>query len=342
MSLTSAALSAAEKLPWPDLVLRAAVAMMVNRSRRRLQRAHTFAEQDFARDMARFPIAINTREANDQHYELPPKFFALMLGPQRKYSCCYYDKPGTSLAQAEEQALIETAEHAALADGQRILELGCGWGSLSLWMARRLPAARIISISNSHWQRTYIAACAEREGLRNLSVITADINTFEPQGRFDRVVSVEMFEHMSNWRNLLKRTVSWMTPAGVLFIHIFSHRLVPYRFEVAERTDWIAQHFFTGGIMPSCGLIRQFGDLVNVDREWRWDGTHYQRTALDWLQNFDRNSGEVAREARKIYGADAALWTSRWRLFLHATAGPFGHRKGQEWGVSHYRLKPTR
>ncbi len=342
MKLTAAALTAGERYPWPDPLLRAAIGMLVGRTQRRLGREAADAERQFAGRMIEYPIAINTREANEQHYELPPAFFALMLGPQRKYSCCYYDKPGLTLAQAEQRALAETAEHAGLADGQRILELGCGWGSLSLWMARRYPAARIVSVSNSHAQRAYIGALAERDGLRNLTVLTADINKFAPPGQFDRVVSVEMFEHMSNWRDLLKRVVAWIERDGTAFVHVFSHWYAPYRFDITDRADWIARHFFTGGIMPSRGLIRQFSDLVEVEREWWWDGTHYQRTANDWLANFDRNRGEIERVLRKCYGRDAALWRRRWRLFLHATGGLFGYGGGKEWGVSHYRLRSVR
>ena len=339
MSLTAAAIDIGERVPWPDPVLRTAVKMLVGRTRRRLQTKDLSGERDFARGMVEYPIAINTREANDQHYELPPEFFSLMLGPQRKYSCCYYDHPATTLAQAEERALAETVDHAALADGQCILELGCGWGSLSLWMARKFPNAQIVSVSNSHSQRAFIVQRAEIEGLRNLTVLAADINGFAPTGQFDRVVSVEMFEHMSNWRELLKRIVSWMTPQGVLFIHIFSHRRAAYRFDAGDRADWIAQHFFTGGIMPSHGLIRQFSDLVAVEQEWWWNGNHYRRTAEHWLQNFDRNAAEIDQVLRNFYGDDAALWYRRWRLFLHATSGLFGHSGGTEWGVSHYRLR---
>jgi cyclopropane-fatty-acyl-phospholipid synthase len=342
MNITAAAIGAGERVAWPDPLLRAAIRMLVGRTKRRLDGQDASAECEFARRMAEYPIAINTGEANDQHYEVPAKLFALMLGPQRKYSCCYYEHPAATLAQAEERALAETARHAALADGQRILELGCGWGSLSLWMARHYPAARIVSVSNSHSQRASIAGRAEAEGLRNLTVVAADINAFTPPGQFDRVVSVEMFEHMSNWRELLSRVVSWLTPQGALFLHIFSHRRAPYRFDAGDRTDWIAQHFFTGGIMPSHGLIRQFDDLVAVEEEWWWDGTHYQRTADHWLENFDRNAPAIDEVLRGFYGADAALWHRRWRLFLHATAGLFGHSNGEEWGVSHYRLRPAR
>jgi cyclopropane-fatty-acyl-phospholipid synthase len=330
MSLAAAAIGAGERVAWPDPLLRAAIGMLVGRTRRRLRLTDASAEFEFARLMAEYPIAINTREANEQHYEISPEFFALMLGPQRKYSCCYYEHAGVTLAEAEGRALAETAEHAALADGQHILELGCGWGSLSLWMARRYPAARIVAVSNSRSQRNFIAQRAQAEGLRNLTVVAADINSFTPPGQFDRVVSVEMFEHMSNWRELLRRIVSWLTPQGALFL------------DAADRADWIAQHFFSGGIMPSHGLIRRFGDLVAVERDWRWDGTHYRRTAEHWLENFDRNAEAIDAVLHGFYGADATLWHRRWRLFLHATAGLFGHSDGEEWGVSHYRLRAAR
>jgi cyclopropane-fatty-acyl-phospholipid synthase len=339
MNLTAAALDAGERLAWPDPVLRAGVSMLVGRTKRRLRAAAPAAEADFARRMTDYPIAINTSEANDQHYEVPADFFAFMLGPQRKYSCCYYDDPAATLAEAEERALAETARNADLADGQEILELGCGWGSLSLWMARHYPHTRIVSVSNSQSQHAFITQQADAEGLRNLTVVAADMNAFVPGGAFDRVVSVEMFEHMSNWRGLLKRIGSWLAPDGRLFIHIFSHRLAPYRFDASNRTDWIAQHFFTGGIMPSHGLIRQFPDLVKVEEEWWWNGSHYRRTAEQWLENFDRNAGDIARVLRGFYGSDALLWQRRWRLFLLATSGLFGHSGGNEWGVSHYRLR---
>ena len=342
MNITAAALGLGERLPWPDPLLRVAVKVLVGRTRCRLQRGDAAAEGDFARRMAGYPIAVNTREANQQHYEVPAEFFALILGPQRKYSCCHYRHPAMSLAQAEEAALAETARHAALADGQRILELGCGWGSFSLWMARHYPGARIVCVSNSRSQQAFIARRAQAEELRNLTAIAADINAFAPPGEFDRVVSIEMFEHMSNWAELLKRIISWLTPEGSLFIHVFSHRRAPYRFDAGNDADWIARHFFTGGIMPSHGLIRQFADLVEVEQEWWWNGNHYRRTAEHWLENFDCNAAGIGRVLREFYGDDAALWHRRWRLFLHATAGLFGHSGGEEWGVSHYRLRPVR
>jgi cyclopropane-fatty-acyl-phospholipid synthase len=235
-----------------------------------------------------------------------------------------------------------SATHAALGDGQRILELGCGWGSLSLWMARNYPAARITSVSNSHSQREYITGLARAHGLANLDVITADMNDFQPLGRFDRVVSVEMFEHMANWQSLLRCMRDCLEADGRMFMHVFSSKLAPYRFSADDKDDWIAQHYFTGGIMPSRGLIRQFPESFTVDAEWFWNGVHYARTAQDWLKNFDRNSDAIFAILKGVYGADARLWQRRWRLFFLATAGLFGHSSGEEWGVSHYRLVPVR
>lgn len=340
MGFTTTAIEVGERVPWPDIMTRYGIAMLVGRTRRRLARMGNDGDQGFATRMSNAPIALNTGEANAQHYELPAAFFALFLGPRRKYSCCFYDDPECSLAEAEELALAETAARAGLGDGMRILELGCGWGSLSLWMAAAYPSARITSVSNSHSQRAHIVSEAGRRGLANLEVITADMNDFDTPGRFDRVISIEMFEHMSNWTALLERISGWLKPDGRLFVHVFAHSDVPYRFDTANRADWIARHFFTGGIMPSHGLIGRASPRFEVEADWRWSGSHYARTAEHWIGNFDREREAIDRILRDIYGADAALWRRRWRLFLLATAGLFGHQGGDIWGVSHYRLKP--
>jgi cyclopropane-fatty-acyl-phospholipid synthase len=339
--LTKAAVAAGERFTWPDPLTRAAIRTLVSRTQRRLHRLSPDTEEYFAAAMVDFPVAMDPQAANDQHYELPPEFFSLILGPQRKYSCCFYGGPNTSLAQAEEAALAETAAHAGICDGQRILDLGCGWGALSLWMAQRHPAARIVAVSNSYHQHSFIRRCAEREGLRNLTAEVADMNTFDPRERFDRIVSVEMFEHMSNWHELLRRMSRWTLPDGAVLLHVFAHRSLPYRFDVANQGDWIGRHFFTGGIMPSTGLMRHFADVVEIEEEWRWNGTHYRRTADDWLLNYDRNAGEIGSVLAKIYGSRARLWQRRWRLFFIAIAELFGADNGEEWGVSHYRLKPA-
>ena len=338
--LATIAAATAERWPIPDRLSRAGIAMMVEQTRRRLA-AERDPDQGFADGMAAFPIAQHTEAANAQHYEVPAAFFGTVLGPHRKYSCCLYATGSETLAAAEQAALSETADHAALANGQQILELGCGWGSLTLFMAARFPASHITAVSNSASQRAYIEAQAAERGLQNLRVITADMNDFDTSVTFDRIVSVEMFEHMANWRPLLARMRGWLQSDGAAMIHIFTHRHAPYRFNVGDEADWIAQHFFTGGIMPSRGLMQHFPDLFTVAEEWNWSGTHYQRTAEDWLHNFDANRGAIRSILKPVYGSDVALWERRWRLFFLATAGLFGHAGGAEWGVTHYRLVPA-
>lgn len=340
MSFIATTITAFEGAPLPDLVRRSAIDFLVAGARRRLNPAPD-VEREFARQMALRPIAEHTDAANAQHYELPAAFFEACLGPQLKYSCAYFGDGANDLGTAEEMALSETALHADLQDGQKILELGCGWGSFSLWMAQALPKATITCVSNSRSQGRFIRQKAARAGLSNLQVVTADMNGFTPAGTFDRIVSVEMFEHMANWRALLERARSWLTPEGRLFVHVFTHRTTPYRFDLDDEADWIGRYFFSGGVMPSHGLIGQFPDLFEVEQDWRWSGRHYQRTAEAWLENYDRNQAVIRPILEEVYGADAALWRRRWRLFFLATSGLFGHRHGEEWGVSHYRLRPV-
>jgi cyclopropane-fatty-acyl-phospholipid synthase len=328
----------AERAPLPDRMTRLGIDFLVSRTSRGL--TAPAAEDAFVRALDALAIAEHSDAANAQHYELPADFFGLVLGPRRKYSSCLYEGGARTLAEAELCALEATVANAGLADGQRILELGCGWGSLTLFMAARYPAARITAVSNAAAQRRYIEAEAARRGLANVSVVTADMNAFVPGERFDRIVSVEMFEHMANWRALLARLRDWLRPEGRLFLHVFAHRTHPYRFDHGNQADWIAQHFFTGGLMPSHGLIRQFPESFVVEAEWRWSGRHYARTANAWLANFDAHASEIGAILAQVYGADAGLWRRRWRLFFLATAGLFGHGGGAEWGVSHYRLCP--
>jgi cyclopropane-fatty-acyl-phospholipid synthase len=341
MSLISRMIETAERAPLPDVMIRAGINALCSRTATRLAAGNADADAVFARDMAARAIAEHTADANAQHYEVPAAFFTRVLGPNRKYSSCFYRDAKSTLQEAEEEALRQTADHADLADGQSILELGCGWGSLSLWMARQLPQARITAVSNSSSQREYIEGEAKARGLTNLKVITCDMNVFDPKQRFDRVVSVEMFEHMMNWRELMIRVRAWLAPEGRFFMHIFTHRSGAYLFDRADREDWIAQHFFTGGVMPSHQLIRHYADLFMVEKEWRWSGVHYQRTALDWLENFDRNRDAVEDILRRVYGQDTGLWMRRWRWFFLATAGLFGYADGTEWGVSHYLMRKT-
>ncbi len=338
MNMIAERVNRLQDAPFPDFITRPAIALLVANARKGFAAA---PEDDavFARAMAARPVAEHTDAANQQHYELPARFFQLCLGPHRKYSSGFYESAGATLEDAEAAALRLTCEHADLKDGQTILELGCGWGSLSLWMAEHYPNATVTAVSNSHSQKAFIDGEAAARGLTNLTVVTADMNVFTLDRTFDRIVSVEMFEHMANWRALLTRARTWLKPDGRLFLHVFSHVDAPYRFEVSDEADFIAQHFFTGGVMPSHTLIRQYADLFEVEQDWRWSGTHYQRTADDWLANFDDNVAEIRGLMKQVYGASHALWMRRWRRFFMATAGLFGDSDGTVWGVSHYRLK---
>ena len=285
------------------------------------------------------PVAINTADANQQHYELPSGFFERVLGKQLKYSSCYYNHPGETLDQAETNMLSLTAERAGLKDGDRILELGCGWGSLSLWMAKHLPNSKITVVSNSRTQKRFIDGRAAERGLKNLEVITCDANHLKfPHGtQFDRIVSVEMFEHMRNYETLLRRIAGWLKPDGTLFVHIFTHKTYAYPFEVRDESDWMAKYFFTGGIMPSDDLLLYFQNDLKITDHWQVDGRHYQQTSEHWLQNMDRHRAEIEPIFAETYGEDQVKrWWVYWRVFFMSCAELWGYAQGREWIVSHY------
>jgi cyclopropane-fatty-acyl-phospholipid synthase len=265
-----------------------------------------------------------------------------VLGQHLKYSSAWWDETTSSLDEAEARMLALTVERAHLRDGHRVLELGCGWGSLSLWMAGQFPGSEIVGVSNSRTQKAWIDAEAARRGLRNLRIITADMNAFDTPGTFDRVVSVEMFEHMRNWRALLTNVSRWLEDDGRLFIHIFTHRQFAYAYEMRDASDWIAEYFFRGGIMPNECLLDEFPDLFRVEERWRVSGTHYERTANAWLANMDRHSAEIWPILESVYGRrHAQRWWIRWRVFFMACAELWGYDDGRQWGVSHYRLTKT-
>lgn len=325
----------------PDSLIRKGIQRLL-RDRLREIGAHdseTMAqlEQAFAESMRESAIAPLAHKANDQHYEVPTEFFRKVLGPHLKYSCCYWDADTISLEQAEQNALRLTCEHAAIEDGMDILELGCGWGSLTLWLARQYPGSRITAVSNSAVQKRWIEQQLQQQQLHNVTIITADMNDFTTQNRFDRIVSVEMFEHMRNYPLLFQRISTWLKPGGKFFMHIFCHRAVPYAFESRDASDWMSQYFFSGGMMPSDDLPLHFQQHLRFSKRWRWDGLHYQKTSNAWLAKMDQQRDSIMPILAETYGdADAKRWWMRWRLFFMACAELFAYRNGQEWWVSHY------
>jgi cyclopropane-fatty-acyl-phospholipid synthase len=327
----------------PDWALRAGSRYGIGlRERRESAGGVEAIEQRFATLLQRMrsgPIAEGTAEANEQHYELPSEFLGLFLGPRRKYSCCWFGPGVNSLAEAEEAMLALCCERAEVAEGMRILDLGCGWGSLSLWLAEKYPSAEIVGVSNSHGQRRYIESVRDAMGLFNLTIVTADVNEFVPEGRFDRVMSIEMFEHMRNWQELLRRIAGWLEDDGRLFVHVFSHRTLPYRFE----DTWAADRFFTAGLMPSHELIAHFQDDMRLERRWAVPGTHYADTLVAWLRRLDEHGDQALAMLRDVAGGNerrARALLGGWRLFLLSTDEIWRSGGGNQWMVSHYLMSP--
>ncbi|GAB2652369.1 SAM-dependent methyltransferase [Arenimonas aestuarii] len=329
----------------PDALTRLGIRRLCAQ-RLREEGAHDLARADarfreLLDELRRSPIAIETAAANEQHYEVPARFFELCLGTRLKYSSAYYPTGQESLDEAEEAMLALYGERAELADGQQILELGCGWGSLTLWMAARYPNARITGVSNSGSQREHILAQAAARGLGNVEILTRDVVQLElPETTYDRVVSIEMFEHMRNYRHLLANIAGWLKPGGKLFVHIFAHRHLMYPFLTDGEDNWMGKYFFTGGLMPSADTLLHFQQDLAIEDRWLLPGTHYQRTANHWLENQDRNQQAVLEVLAGTYGEqDAERWSQRWRMFWMACAELFGYEDGRQWLVAHYRFR---
>ena len=331
----------AEKGLLPDAIIRLGIRRLC---RQRLVDAsninETLMEQEHAAwidVLKESPIALVPEKANEQHYEVPPRLFELVLGDRLKYSSGLWPEGVSSLDESEVAMLKLTTDRAGLVDGQDVLELGCGWGSLTLYMAECFPKSKITAVSNSNDQRQFIEARCEERNLKNVEIITADMNDFETTKLFDRVISIEMFEHMRNYEKLLGRVNVWLKNKGKLFVHIFSHQKIAYPFEDNDDADWMAREFFSGGQMPSHRLLMSFPGQMKIEKDWRVSGTHYEKTSLAWLQKMDKNKAEVLELFKKTYGeSDANSWFQRWRIFFMSCEVLFGFNRGSEWVVSHY------
>ncbi|WP_343581082.1 cyclopropane-fatty-acyl-phospholipid synthase family protein [Acinetobacter sp.] len=328
----------------PDPAIRAAIRSLSKK--RLIQEGRYDPEQGAQRYMdvlhmlKHSAIAIETDKANEQHYELPTAFFQAVLGKHLKYSACFFANDQTTLDEAEALALQIYSERAQLKNGQHILELGCGWGSFTLWMAEHYPDSHITAVSNSSTQRHYILSEAAKRGLRNVEIVTCDVNVLElKQQTFDRVVSVEMFEHVRNYQRLFEKIQSWLKADGMLWCHIFCHRFLHYPFEIKSEYDWMSRYFFTGGLMPASSTFLHFQDHLELAQHWQWSGIHYEKTANAWLDNMDRHEQQLKPLFDEVYAQEAGIWWQRWRIFFMACAELFGFEQGQEWVVGHFLFK---
>ena len=330
-----------EKDMVPDVLIRKGIRNLLKQRLVDEDKGNAILQHNHFMDTVKFlkesPIAVDTRAANEQHYEVPTRFFQLTLGKHLKYSCGYWKTDSVTFDQSERDMLELTCQRAELQNGQHILELGCGWGSLSLFMAEKFPQSRVVGVSNSRTQKEYIDAEARKKGLTNLTIITCDMNSFVIAEKFDRVVSVEMFEHMRNYELLLNKVNQFLADKGKLFVHIFTHREFAYLFEVKDESDWMSKYFFTGGVMPSDDLLLYFADNFKIQNHWRVSGLHYSKTSEAWLANMDKHKDEILPLFEETYGKDQAQkWWVYWRIFFMSCAELWGFKDGNEWLVSHY------
>jgi cyclopropane-fatty-acyl-phospholipid synthase len=340
-TVTAKAISWTESGLVPDSVIRSGIRRLLERKLDEIQAGNPACAADTLNDFVAMlrpsPIALVPELANEQHYDVPAAFFEQVLGPRRKYSCSYWPEGVETLADAERAALKMTVQRAGVEDGMKVLDLGCGWGAVSLWIAEQFPRTQVTSVSNSRSQRDYITAQAIDRGLANIEVVVCDMNDFEIDKRFDRVISVEMFEHMRNYPELFRRINGWLAPGGKFFMHIFTHGTTPYEYIDKGPSDWMTRHFFSGGIMPSASLPLRFQEHLQIDKQWSWNGEHYGKTCRAWLSLIDERKDKVSRILEETYGrAESSRWFMRWRIFFMACEELFRYRGGSEWYVSHY------
>jgi cyclopropane-fatty-acyl-phospholipid synthase len=335
----SLAIKLAENHLVPDDVTRYGIRRLLRKRLRKSQDNTSFHQ--YINEVTTGPIATEMDKANEQHYMLPPEFFQRVLGDNLKYSCCLFESSVNQLTDAEDLMLKKTCERAGIKDGMKILDVGCGWGSLSLYIARKFPNCQIDSVSNSSEQKLFIEKRCALEGINSIQVTTADINVFDPDKQFDRVVSVEMFEHTRNFRKLLDKISTWLLPEGKLFVHIFCHDRYTYLFETEGDDNWMGRYFFTGGIMPSYTLLDSVGGKITMEKSWKVSGTHYAKTSRAWLANMDSDKPASMELFHTTYGAQASVWFQRWRMFFMACEELFAFNHGREWFVGHYLMSPS-
>ena len=343
-AVTARAVSWTESGLVPDAVIRAGIRRLLESKRKEIHSGdEEFAANtlnSFVAMMNESPVAHVPDLANEQHYEVPAEFFTHVMGDHLKYSCCYWPAGVGGLSEAETAALELTVRRAGITDGMRVLDLGCGWGSLSLWIAEHFPNTSVMSVSNSKSQRDFIVQRATERAIENIEVVTCDMNDFATDQRFDRVVSIEMFEHMRNYGELFRRIDEWLLPDGRFFMHIFCHRSTPYEYIDKGPADWMSRYFFSGGIMPSADLPLRFPGKLCIDKRWHWNGQHYAKTCNAWLNKMDANEDAIKPVLAECYGeADASLWWQRWRIFFMACAELFDYDEGHEWYVGHYLFR---
>lgn len=333
-----------EKNLIPDFLIRIGIRQLLSQRLKEENQESVEANQQhlmkLIEELKNSPIAIETIAANEQHYEVPTEFYKLCLGKHLKYSSGYWKDGITGIDTSELDMLEITCSRAELKDEQQVLELGCGWGSLSLFMAQKFPASHFTVVSNSHTQKKHIDEQGQQRGLKNLEVITSDMNVFNIDKKFDRIVSVEMFEHMRNYEKLLKKIAGFLNETGKLFVHIFTHKELAYKFEAKDESDWMSKYFFSGGIMPSDDLLLYFNRHFNVEQHWHVSGIHYSKTAEAWLKNMDSNKNKIMPLFEQTYGNNQALkWWVYWRVFFMSCAELWGYNNGNEWMVSHYLFR---
>ncbi|MDH4055859.1 MAG: cyclopropane-fatty-acyl-phospholipid synthase family protein [Gammaproteobacteria bacterium] len=343
-AITAQAVSWTESGILPDTVIRAGIRRLLESKRKEIHSGDieyaAKATNRFVEMMNESPIALLPEIANEQHYEVPAGFFTEVMGDHRKYSCCYWPAHVGNLSEAEVAALELTVKRAGIQDGMKVLDLGCGWGSLSLWIAEHFPNSSVTSVSNSTSQRDFILKLAGERSIENIDVVVCDMNDFSTEQRFDRVVSIEMFEHMRNYGELFRRIDNWLLPDGRFFMHVFCHRTTPYEYIDKGPADWMSRHFFSGGIMPSADLPLRFAENLCIVDRWHWNGQHYAKTCNAWLKNMDQNESRIMPILVDCYGEEkASLWWQRWRIFFMACAELFDYDDGSEWFVGHYLFK---